>query len=90
MHQDRLGLVIGVVAHGDSVCICIGGHIGQEAISHLASGFLQRQASLTRQRGHIGPTHGARQSKAGSKLRHKIGVGIGLRPTQPVIEMCDM
>ena len=76
VHQDRLGLVVGVVAHGDGVCGCIGGHIGQEAITRLTGGFLQRQARLTRQPGHLRPTHSTWQSKAGSKLRHKIGVGV--------------
>ena len=90
MHQDRLGLVVGVVAHGDGVSIGIDGHGGEKAIARLTGGFLQRQAGFARQLGHLRPIHNTRQSKAGSKLRYKISVGIGFRATQPMIEMRDV
>ncbi len=90
MHQNGLGLIIGVVAHGNGIGAGICGHIGQEAITRLTGGFLQRQASLTRQLGHIRSTDSARHSEASSEPSHKIGVGVGLRATQPVIEMHDV
>ena len=87
VHQHRLSLVVGIVAHGDGARANGRSDPAQEGIARAAGRLLDGQAVLAGQRGYAGLLDGAGQLPIGGKGLNKFGVGVGLCPAQPMVQV---
>ncbi|MEJ2210958.1 MAG: hypothetical protein P8129_18225 [Anaerolineae bacterium] len=87
MHQHRLGLVVGVVAHGEDPGARPARHAGQEGIAGAAGGLLHRQALPLGQGRHVGVLQVEGQAPIGRQGPHERRVGVGLGPAQPMVQV---
>ncbi len=88
VHQDGLGLIVGVVADDDSRGPLSVGDSGQEVIAGQSPGRFQRQPAVASQRGHAGPAATVAQPTGQRCPGHEGGL-VGAVGPQAVVEMGD-
>ncbi len=87
MHQHRLGLVIGVVAHCDFVRTDLPGHPRQECVAHAPGGLLEGQPVCAGQRRHVLPLDRDRQAPLRGERCDEVGVGVGVGTARTVVQV---
>jgi hypothetical protein len=90
MHEDRLGLVVGVVPDGDGCGAHPARHLSQEGISHPPSGLFHSDTFLSRERRDVGPIDGAIQPPGGSGGLDEGGIRCSILTTQAVMQVGDV
>jgi hypothetical protein len=87
VHENRLGLVVGVMAHGDFVRTHLPGHPRQECVAHAPGRLLEGQFVCVGQRRYVLPLDGDWQVPFGGNRCHEVGVGVGLCPPRAVVQV---
>jgi hypothetical protein len=87
VHEDGLGLIVGVVPYGNRLGASAHCYTAEEIVASAAGCLLYRQPVLGRQHGHIGVFDGARQTPIGSHATDKLGISVGIGATQAVVQM---
>ena len=87
VHENRLGLVVGVMAHGDFVRTHLPGHPRQECVAHAPGRLLESQSVCASQRRYVLLLDGGWQAPFGGECCHEVGVGIGLCPARAVVQV---
>jgi hypothetical protein len=85
MHQHGLGLVVGIVPHGDGSRPDGGSYPAHKRIPGPAGGLFDSQAMLLRQCRHVRLFDRVRQVPIGSELSDEGGVGVGVRTAKTMV-----
>jgi hypothetical protein len=85
VHEHRLGLIVGIVAHSYSPGTGRDCDLTQKAVASAASGLLHRQAVARRQGGNVDMLDCARQAPIRRHSADKPGIGGSLGTPQTVV-----
>jgi hypothetical protein len=85
VHQDCLGLVVGIVACGNGMCANLPGYTAKEAIAGTPRRLLNRQVMLLSQGNNVGPFDRAGEAPIDSQASDKIGIGIRIGTAQAMM-----
>jgi hypothetical protein len=90
MHKHRLGLIVGVVGHGNRSRADSASYPSQKSVSPAPGGLFRGEFVTTGRFKYIRRLCRSREAPIASQLGDKSGVGIGIRATHLVIEMGNM
>ena len=90
MHEHRLGLVVGVMRHGNGLAVLSERHFEQETVSHLSRRFFQGELVMTGKLRDITRCDRVRQIPLLRDVAHKVRIGLRFVAAQLMIEMSDV
>jgi hypothetical protein len=90
VHKHRLGLIVGIVGHGNRARADWASYPSQKSVSRAPGGLFRREFVNTGQCKYIRRLYRSREAPIASQLGDKSSVGVGVLAAHLVIEMGDV